>query len=136
MSELSIISEVKCEVAILRRVEHPNLCRLYNVFETPDEMVLSMELLSGKPLLEAVIARQHYSEDDARGCIIQLLDAVAYLHTMGVCHRDIKPENCIFTSKDLQVCCESVAVVNNNNNDDDDDIIIMIIINRICGGCE
>ena len=38
------------------QVEHPNLCKLYNVFETPDELVLSLELLRGRPLLEAVSA--------------------------------------------------------------------------------
>ena len=40
-----------------------------------------------------------YSEKEARGMVTNLLQALAYLHSMNICHRDIKPENLLVSSK-------------------------------------
>lgn len=47
-----------------------------------------------------VVARQQYSERDARDLTLKLLKAVASLHRVGIAHRDIKPQNLLLTTKD------------------------------------
>lgn len=37
-----------------------------------------------------------YSEDDAKGVMVQILNVVAFCHLQGVVHRDLKPEVSIF----------------------------------------
>jgi len=46
--------------------------------------------------------RGHYTEPDARGITLQVLQAVKYLHEQDVIHRDIKPEN-ILVSTGLEI---------------------------------
>jgi serine/threonine protein kinase len=55
------------------------------------------------------------SDDDARCFGEQMLDAVHYLHCMGVYHRDIKPENFLIKGRrlclcDFEMCTESAFV--------------------------
>ena len=45
------------------------------------------------------LEKGEFSEEGARNVMIQLLDAVSYLHSIGIVHRDLKPENVLFCEK-------------------------------------
>lgn len=88
-----IINDVINEVEILRRVEHPNCVRLLDYFQTTYNVVIVMNLVEGKELLQA-LRELDLSEACVKSIMAQLLSALAYLHdTLRVVHRDIKPEN-------------------------------------------
>ena len=59
-----------------------------------------MEYAEGGELFNYIIAKGHLSEDESRNIFQQIIDAVYYLHQIGICHRDLKPENILFDSKD------------------------------------
>lgn len=59
---------------------------------------LIMERLDGGSLINAVLEKQVYSENDARQYMKQILEAVKYLHEKGVCHADLKPDNILFVN--------------------------------------
>jgi serine/threonine-protein kinase RCK2 len=60
---------------------------------------LVTELVAGGELFDQIVERKHYSEESARKLIVQILQALEYLHDeVGVVHRDIKPENILVTS--------------------------------------
>lgn len=59
-----------------------------------------MEVCSGGELFDRIIAKGHYSEQDAAHLIKQMLRVVAECHLNGVIHRDLKPENFLFESED------------------------------------
>jgi serine/threonine protein kinase len=87
------LQELLREIRIMRRVRHPGIVRLEEVFETERKVYLQMEYVSGGELFDRIAEREHFSERDARDIVWQIVDALLYLHRMGVVHRDLKPEN-------------------------------------------
>ncbi|XP_077596513.1 serine/threonine-protein kinase DCLK1a isoform X2 [Stigmatopora nigra] len=99
---LKIINKGKCrgkehmiqnEVAILRRVKHPNVVLLIEELDTYGELYLVMELVKGGDLFDAITSAKRYTETDAGGMLYDLANAIKYLHGLNIVHRDIKPEN-------------------------------------------
>ncbi|XP_036372419.1 serine/threonine-protein kinase DCLK2-like isoform X3 [Megalops cyprinoides] len=99
---LKIIDKAKCsgkehlienEVAVLRRVKHPNIIMLIEEVDTPTELYLVMELVKGGDLFDAITSSTKYTERDASAMVFNLAGALKYLHSMNIVHRDIKPEN-------------------------------------------
>ncbi|XP_067119697.1 serine/threonine-protein kinase DCLK1-like isoform X2 [Centruroides vittatus] len=99
---LKIIDKAKCkgkehmitsEVAILRRVKHPNIVQLLGEFDFGNELYLVMELVKGGDLFDAIATATKYTERDASGMVYNLGSALRYLHSLNIVHRDIKPEN-------------------------------------------
>ncbi|XP_077592058.1 serine/threonine-protein kinase H1 homolog [Stigmatopora nigra] len=84
------------EMAALRRVNHPNVVRLVEVFHCPRRIYVVLELATGGELLERVVSRGRYTERDAAGALRMLLAGVGYLHSLGITHRDLKPENLLY----------------------------------------
>ena len=58
-----------------------------------------MEYAEGGELFNYVLERKYLSENESRIIFQQIIDAVYYLHQIGVCHRDLKLENILFSSK-------------------------------------
>jgi len=82
------------EVILARKVAHPNLCPIYELFRCaqpgPPFLFLTMKLLSG----ETLDAHLKLSKNlPAVEVCKQLLTGVAALHAAGIIHRDIKPGN-------------------------------------------
>ncbi|XP_023683444.1 serine/threonine-protein kinase DCLK2-like isoform X2 [Paramormyrops kingsleyae] len=99
---LKIIDKAKCsgkehlienEVAILRRVKHPNIIMLIEEVDTPTELYLVMELVKGGDLFDAITSSTKYTEQDASAMVYNLASVLKYLHSLNIVHRDIKPEN-------------------------------------------
>ncbi|XP_045078475.1 calcium/calmodulin-dependent protein kinase type IV-like isoform X2 [Coregonus clupeaformis] len=72
--------------------------KLKEIFETPSEISLVLELVTGGELFDRVVEKGFYTERDAADAVIQVLEAVAYLHENGVVHRDLKPENLLYAT--------------------------------------
>ncbi|XP_072916017.1 death-associated protein kinase 2-like [Hemitrygon akajei] len=86
-------NEVQREVAILQEMRHPNIVAMHDVFESRTEIVLILELVTGGELFDYVAEKESLSEEEAMDFIVQLLQAVGYLHTNHILHLDLKPEN-------------------------------------------
>ena len=92
----------KTEIDLLRATDHPNIIRLYDIFEDKEFIYLIMEECSGGEFFDRLAKRakqkKMYTEKDAAKIFKQILEAVNYLHAHGVCHRDLKPENILFST--------------------------------------
>lgn len=84
------------EIEVMRRIDHPNCIKFYDVYESRDKIFIVMELLSGGNMLDRIVAAEHFSEAEAARCFVQVMSAVDYLHQSGVVHRDLKPENIMY----------------------------------------
>jgi len=87
------IKLLRREVHNLKALDHPNILKLYDVYEDDKQFFLIMELVQGKELFDKIVERGQYSEKDASHISRQFVAAIEYLHSKGIAHRDLKPEN-------------------------------------------
>merc|ERR1712079_305269 len=88
------------EIRVLKRLDHRNVVKLLEAYESRTCVYLVMELVTGGELFDRIVEKGSYSEKDAADLIKQVLSAVAYMHEEGVVHRDLKPENLLYYSPD------------------------------------
>lgn len=87
------------EIDILRKICHPNILNVFEIYEDTKKFYIMSELLEGGELFEAIAQQGSFSEADAAKIMKQILNAVNYLHSKFIVHRDLKPENIMLTSK-------------------------------------
>ena len=87
------LSSLQRELQILKTVDHPNIIKLYEVYEDKKYLHLVTELCTGGDLLTYLIKKVSLSEQEVVALIYKTLSAISYLHNLSICHRDIKPEN-------------------------------------------
>lgn len=93
--------DVVNEIDIMKSLAHPRLIQLYDVFESPKQMVLILELIDGGELFERVIDDNFILTE--RLCelyVMQICDGINFMHKSNVLHLDMKPENILCLSKD------------------------------------
>jgi calcium/calmodulin-dependent protein kinase I len=101
MVEGDDIKLLKREIHIMKKkVNHPNVLKLFEVYENDEEFFLVMELVSGKELFDKIVEKGQYSEAGASNIVRQIVSAVDYLHQNGIAHRDLKPENLLSAEVD------------------------------------
>ncbi|KAH8600871.1 kinase-like domain-containing protein [Bisporella sp. PMI_857] len=77
---------------------HPNIVNLIHSFETEAHIYIVLEFCSRGDLYEAIRTGTGPLETEhVRQFMLQLVDAVDYIHSKGMYHRDIKPENIFLT---------------------------------------
>ncbi|XP_041454022.1 serine/threonine-protein kinase H1-like [Lytechinus variegatus] len=84
------------ELTILRRVRHSNIIQLLEVYDGKDRIYMIMELATGGELFDRIVTRGNFTERDATRVLHMVLDAMRYLHGLGITHRDLKPENLLY----------------------------------------
>jgi len=87
------------EVQILTNLDHPNIMKIYEMYEDKNKYYIVTEFLEGGELFDRIIENDHFSERDAAKIMKQLLSAIAYCHKHNIVHRDLKPENLVYEAK-------------------------------------
>jgi serine/threonine protein kinase len=87
------------EARTLTKFEHPNLVRVFNIFESNNSAYMVMNYETGKSLKEILKTRESLPEDELSRLLFLLMDGIEAVHEKGFVHRDIKPGN-IFIRKD------------------------------------
>jgi calcium-dependent protein kinase len=87
------------EIEILKKISHPNIISIYEIFEDSKNYYIMTEFLEGGELFEMITSQGFFSEVDAAKIIKQILNAVNYMHNKNIVHRDLKPENILLINK-------------------------------------
>eukprot|EP00183_Erythrolobus_madagascarensis_P002391 CAMPEP_0185849896 /NCGR_PEP_ID=MMETSP1354-20130828/4233_1 /TAXON_ID=708628 /ORGANISM="Erythrolobus madagascarensis, Strain CCMP3276" /LENGTH=416 /DNA_ID=CAMNT_0028550501 /DNA_START=68 /DNA_END=1318 /DNA_ORIENTATION=+ len=91
------------EINILRSVNHPNIIRTYDIFDTPSHMHIVLEYIRGGELFDKIASAGRFSEKNASMIARQMFAGLQYLHIHDIVHRDIKPENVLCANEDWPV---------------------------------
>jgi serine/threonine protein kinase len=96
------LNDLRQETQKSRMLSHPNIIRIYDLYEAPDEAAfISMEYVDG-PSLWTLRLRQpkgFFSWDYLRPIVKQLCEALDYAHSEKVIHRDLKPANMLLDER-------------------------------------
>ncbi|KPM40422.1 hypothetical protein AK830_g6159 [Neonectria ditissima] len=100
--EMRVPMAIEREVAILKLIEHPNIMKLYDIWENRSEVYLILEYIDQGDLFTFINMRGRLSEEVSIYFFRQIISAISYCHSFNICHRDLKPENILITA-DLQI---------------------------------
>jgi serine/threonine protein kinase len=104
------------EIQIAKSVDHPNIVRLHEVHYLQDSVSLVMDYCPGGTLLQLVERNQHLEELHAARLVLQLMDAIIYLHEQQICHRDLKLENVLLDERgNVKLCDFGFSIVQRPN---------------------
>lgn len=92
-----ILDQFNIEISVLKSLNHPNIIKLIDSFETKDRIYMVMEHMEGGELFDYVVKKGTLSEEEASVIVRQIISAVDHMHNLNIIHRDLKPENLLLT---------------------------------------
>ena len=87
------------EARTLTQFEHPNLIKVFNVFEANNTAYMVMNYEKGESLKQIHRRKKDFTEEEIMSIMLPLMSGLQKIHTKGFVHRDIKPGN-IFLRED------------------------------------
>ena len=87
------------QTEVLKILKHRNIVSLYEIYESTKFFYLIMDYLPNGDLIEKIINKKRFKEEEALNIFSQLVDALYYMHKNEICHRDIRTEKILFDKK-------------------------------------
>jgi serine/threonine-protein kinase len=92
------IARFNREASNASRINHPNVCAIYDFGETPEGIIyLAMEFIEGGSLGNVLERDGSLPLHRAANILAQTADALQAAHDLGIVHRDLKPDNIMLT---------------------------------------
>eukprot|EP00184_Porphyridium_aerugineum_P000622 CAMPEP_0184691656 /NCGR_PEP_ID=MMETSP0313-20130426/436_1 /TAXON_ID=2792 /ORGANISM="Porphyridium aerugineum, Strain SAG 1380-2" /LENGTH=505 /DNA_ID=CAMNT_0027149409 /DNA_START=87 /DNA_END=1604 /DNA_ORIENTATION=+ len=93
------------EIAVMKLCDHPNVLKLYDVFEIETHLFLVIEFVDGCELFDFLVKRGSLDQDQALNFFQQIVCGLEYCHRRLICHRDLKPENLLLDRNlNVKIC--------------------------------
>lgn len=86
------------EITMMKLMNHPNIMRIYDVYEGEQELYLILEYVKGGELFDFLVNRGRLGPLEALSFFKQIIYGLNYAHSFSIIHRDLKPENILIKS--------------------------------------
>jgi len=91
------------EIKILSKLDHPNIIKIYEYFNSSRSIYIVTELLGGGELFDRIIEEKKFTEVNAAKTMKEVLSAINYCHEKNIVHRDLKPENILVEGNIIKI---------------------------------
>jgi calcium-dependent protein kinase len=85
--------EILKEIKILKNLDHQNIIKIHEYFNTPKEIFIISELCKHGELYQKLVKENQIKEETVLKIMKQVFSAVSYCHSYNIMHRDLKPQN-------------------------------------------
>ncbi|KAM9780985.1 uncharacterized protein ACBT44_022369 isoform 2-T2 [Syngnathus typhle] len=99
------LQSLKKEITIMSNLQHPNIVKLFDSFETETEVIVVTEYAEGQ-LFQIIEVDGSLPESQVCEIACQLVSALYYLHSRRILHRDMKPQNILFDKNGVVKLCD------------------------------
>lgn len=96
----SVYSHFRNEILIHSKINHASITQLKDILIDKDNIYIFLELCDGGNLNDMVQEFGGLTEEEAKHYFRQIIEALSFIHKMGVAHRDLKLENILITADD------------------------------------
>ena len=86
------------EARAVAKLDHPNICAIYEISESDDCSFIVMQFVEGETLAD-ILVRNRLSAETSLDLAIQIANALEEAHAQNIIHRDIKPSNIVVNNK-------------------------------------
>jgi serine/threonine protein kinase len=87
------LKNIQSEIEIMKKIEHRNIVKLLDVYQTTNNMYIITEFCDEGDLMHCLKARKKIPEKEAVRLLKDIIDGFNYLSSLGITHRDLKPAN-------------------------------------------
>ncbi|EGR27829.1 protein kinase domain protein, partial [Ichthyophthirius multifiliis] len=110
------IQNLKREIKIQKKMDHPNICKLFYYFEDKQNVYLVLEYCEQGNLYSVLKKLNKLNQNIAFRFFYQTCLGVYHLHKNGIIHRDLKPENLLIDQNgDIKLCDFGWSAEQNNS---------------------
>ena len=114
-ADSSAMDRLRSEVLLARRLRHPSVCRVFEVYALRTRAgeplhFLTRQLLPGISLAERMASSGVFREAEALPLVAQMAEALSAAHALGLVHRDFKPSNVLLVPSEDGTAAERVVV--------------------------
>ena len=97
-SKAKSIENLLKDVEVLKRLDHPNIIKVYEFYQDESSYYIVMEYCAGGELFDRIVQEKNFNENRAAEMMSYILSAIAYCHEKNLVHCDLKPENLMLAS--------------------------------------
>lgn len=97
LNDPEVARRFRAEAVIVARLNHPGIATIYELVQHDGQWLMVMEFVRGETIERMAGRLGTLPPARAADICIQVLEALAHAHRMGVVHRDLKPANLMLT---------------------------------------
>ena len=109
---------IKNEISILKKLNHENIMKMYEIIDTPNNLYLILEYINGISLLQYIknMSDHKINEKKCKILFYQIVKGINYCQLKNICHRDIKLENILLIDNSkIKIIDFGFGIITNNN---------------------
>ena len=112
------MKKVLYETNLMKKLNHPNITKILEMFENDKYFLIIMEYINGGNLFDFVKKRRKLSEKTAKFLFRQIILGIQHMHNKNIVHRDIKLENILIDlNNNIKICDFGISLILNSLSD-------------------